>query len=436
MIDLLKQIILDFQGSVIESGTPRGLEYSIVNNKAFICIGVRRCGKSTLMYQVMEKLLRDGVPADNILYMNFFDDRLTVLKSGNLAPVMDAYFSLYPEKQGGETVYCFFDEIQEVRHWESFIDRIMRTEKCRVFITGSSAKMLSKEIATQMRGRSLSWELFPFSFIEYLAHRGLDHNGLTTRKTRLCVNAFDDYFQTGGFPEVLGLDAGVRIRLHQEYYKAILNRDIIDRYDCPHPQAVLQLAYRLMTSIANPYSLNRLFQYMKSIGFKITKDFIADCLQWFEDCYFMFSVKKFDRSVTKQNANPKKIYCVDHGLIRSIDPDMGEKRGFLLENAVYMRLRIMTDAINYYRTGTGNEVDFIWQDHRNMKHLVQVAYNIDSDYTKDREIRALREAMRELHLTGGTLVTYSREGTHQTPEGTIEIVPAWKFSITGNREVK
>ena len=342
---------------------------------------------------------------------------------------MDAYYSIYPEKQGKETVYCFFDEIQEVAGWEAFIDRIMRTENCRVFITGSSAKMLSKEIATQVRGRSLSWELFPFSFTEYLTHRGIDHIGLTTKKTRLCVNAFEDYFQSGGFPEAATMDTLLRVRLHQEYYRAILNRDIIDRHDCPHPKAVLHLAFRLITSIANPYTQNRLFHFLKSSGYKISKDFVSDCLQWFEDCYFLFSVKKYDRSVAKQNANQKKIYCVDHGLVRSVDPDMGDKKGFILENAVFIALRTLTETIHYYRTKSGNEVDFICQDRAGAKHLVQVAFDIGDERTKNRELRAIEEAMKELRLNRGTVVTYSREETFTCSTGVIDIVPAWKFCM-------
>ncbi|HQO02520.1 MAG TPA: ATP-binding protein [Spirochaetota bacterium] len=431
MTDLIKQIILDFQYSKLYTGTRRQIHYSALPGKAFICIGVRRSGKSTFFNQIIKSLCEEGVPLENILYVNFFDDRLTELRKGDLTPVLDAYFSLYPEKQGDETVYCFFDEIQEVQGWELFIDRIMRTEKCQVFITGSSAKMLSKEIATQMRGRSLPWELYPFSFIEYLDHRGIDYHTLTTKNTRLCGRAFDEYFQTGGFPEVLDLEPALRIRTHQEYYKAIINRDIIDRYNSSNPQAIIQLAYRLVTSVANPYSLNRLFNYLKGMGFKTSKEFVSDGLQWFEDCYFMFSIKKYDRSVAKQNVNMKKIYCVDHGIVMSIDPGISEKNGFMLENLVFMRIKTVTDSIYYYRTESGKEVDFLVLNEKGTQSLIQVSYDISDSATLDREVRALIEAMAELNLSSATIVTYSQSDSIKRDGRTIDIVPGWQFCLKG-----
>ncbi|MCD6499991.1 MAG: AAA family ATPase, partial [Deltaproteobacteria bacterium] len=161
MIETLKSIILDFQEVELDTGVPRRLKIRTVPHKATVCIGVRRSGKSTYLFQVIKRLLDDGLSRENILYLNFFDDRLHNLRQVGLGVITDAYYSLYPEKKNTETVYCFFEEIQAVPGWEPFVDRLMRTEKCEVYITGSSARMLSKEIATQMRGRALSWELFP-----------------------------------------------------------------------------------------------------------------------------------------------------------------------------------------------------------------------------------------------------------------------------------
>ena len=160
MLDSLKEIILDFQEAELATGVPRRLRVTAVPGKATVCIGPRRSGKSTFMFQLVRKLLASGVSRENILYLNFFDDRLRQLQRDGLVVVLEAYFSLYPEKKNAQKVYCFFDEIQTVPGWEAFVDRVMRTEVCEVYITGSSARMLSREIATQMRGRALSWELF------------------------------------------------------------------------------------------------------------------------------------------------------------------------------------------------------------------------------------------------------------------------------------
>ena len=238
MHETLKALILDSQEAPLETGVPRRLKVRAVPGKATVLIGVRRCGKSTYALQQVERLLEEGVPRENVLFLNLFDDRLAGLAHEGLGLVTEAYFSLYPEKKGKETVHCFFDEIQAVPGWEPFVDRLMRTEKCRVTLTGSSARMLSKEIATQMRGRALSWELFPFSFREFLDAKGLDASGpLSTRRRLLVQKAFEEYQETGGFPEVVGLDKGLRVKTHQEYFHAILYRDLVER----HPAAIITL---------------------------------------------------------------------------------------------------------------------------------------------------------------------------------------------------
>jgi hypothetical protein len=272
MIDILKSIILDFQEVKLETGILRRLKIEVVPGKATICIGVRRSGKSTYMFQVIQRLMDEEVPRENILYLNFFDDRLHNLRLEGLGLITEAYYSLYPEKKNAETVYCFFDEIQAVDGWEPFVDRLMRTEKCEVYITGSSAQMLSKEIATQMRGRALSWELCPFSFKEFLDYKRINVTGhLATKKRLLVQKAFEEYWETGGFPEVVGLDRRLRIKIHQEYFHAILFRDLVERHDISHPKAVLDLAHRLIDNTASLYSINSLTGYLKSLGHKAPK---------------------------------------------------------------------------------------------------------------------------------------------------------------------
>ena len=228
MLEAIKSIILDFQDARLETGVPRRVRIKTVHGKAAVCIGVRRSGKSTYLFQVIQRLLDGGVPRRNILYLNFFDDRLHALRQDNLGLIAEAYYALYPEKKHAETVYCFFDEIQAAPGWEPFVDRLMRTEQCEVYLTGSSARMLSKEIATQMRGRALSWELFRFSFREFLDYKEVESEGaLSTKKRLLVQKAFEEYWKTGGFPEVAGLGRSLRIKIHQEYLHAILFRDLV-----------------------------------------------------------------------------------------------------------------------------------------------------------------------------------------------------------------
>ena len=336
---------------------------------------------------------------DCILYLNFFDDRLRHLQRDGLAMVLDAYFSLYPEKKNAETVYCFFDEIQVVPGWENFVDRLMRTEKCEVFITGSSAQMLSREIATQMRGL-------------------------------LVEDAFNGYFEAGGFPEVADLSQALRIKIHQEYWGAMLFRDLVERHDVAHPRAVTDLGHWLVDNLASLYSVNRLTGYLKSIGHRVPKSAVSDYLTWFEDAFFLFTVRVFDASVSRANVNPKKIYCVDHGLVTSVASGILVNSGHLLENLVFVALRRVAPDIHYYKSKAEREVDFVVEIGGG-RRLVQVCESLVDPRTRKRELLALRDAMAELSLDTAEIVVKSGTSSEEieVETGTIRVVPAWRFLL-------
>jgi len=425
LLETLKEIILDNQETELFTGSLRHIEMPNLQGKASICIGVRRCGKSTLLNQKIKEI-KFSYSKENILCINFFDDRLTELRNGNLQLILDAYYALYPLNKE-EKIFCFFDELQECNNWEPFVDRILRTKKVEVYITGSSAKLLSREIATQMRGRSISVELFPFSYTEYLDYHSIERKKLTSETRYNLEHWFDKYFETGGFPEVFEVDIRNRIKIHQEYYKTILHRDIIERFDSLHPKATIQIAYRLLSSVSSLYSLNRITEYLKSLGYKLSKDFVSDCIDWFEDAYFLFSVKKYDKSLSKQNVNTKKVYCIDHSLVKSINAGIIGDKGHLLENMVFCQLRRMSEEIFYYKTRQGNEVDFYWFDAKKLPGLIQVSWDINNENTKKREVRALNQAMDETGLKSATIVSKNQSETIKTDSGEINVVPAWRF---------
>lgn len=472
MIETIKSILLDYQEARLDTGVPRRLQVKSVHRKATVCIGVRRSGKSTYLFQIIQQLMESGVPRQNILYLNFFDDRLHNLRQDDLGLVSEAYYALYPEKKGTETVYCFFDEIQAVSGWEPYIDRLMRTEKCEVYLTGSSARMLSKEIATQMRGRALSWEVFPFSFREFLDCRGIESEGaLSTKKRLLVQKAFEDYWVTGGFPEVIALEhvlppqaagpgagyglgtgayglatedgAGwgdgrnygwhpnpqLRVKIHQEYLNAILFRDLVERHDIAHPKALSDLAHWLIDNTASLYSLKRLTGYLQSLGHSAPRPAVTNYVQWFEDAYFLFTVPIFDASLARRNTNPKKIYCVDHGLVSSVASGILINSGHLMENLVFTALRRDYPEIYYYKTKTGKEVDFIIPLRSRPRLLIQVCESLAEPKCRKRETAALAEAMAELGLTTATIVTRNEEEQIDVESGTIKAVPAWRFLL-------
>jgi uncharacterized protein len=301
---------------------------------------------------------------------------------------------------------------------------------CEVYLTGSSARMLSKEVATQMRGRALSWEMFPFSFREFLDSRGIDSLGELSTKRRLMVQkAFGDYWETGGFPEVLAVPRQARIKTHQEYFHAVLFRDLVERHDVSHPKAVSDLAHWLVDNVAAPYSVNRLTGYLKSLGHNAPKSAVSDYLAWFEDAYFFFSVRLFDASLARSHSNPKKAYCIDHAMIPSLASGILVNAGHLLENLVFNGLRRSFPAVFYGKTKTGREVDFVVPVRTRSALLIQSCESLADPQTRKREVSALSEAMGELGCKTGTIVTRSEDGQIDTDSGTIRVLPAWKFLL-------
>jgi hypothetical protein len=281
-----------------------------------------------------------------------------------------------------------------------------------------------------MRGRALSWEMFPFSFREFLDYKKIDGAGdLSTKKRLLVQRAFGDYWETGGFPEVLGLDRHLRIKTHQEYFHAVLFRDLVERHDVSHPKAVSDLAHWLVDNTASFYTVNRLTGYLKSLGHKVPKSAVSDYLTWFEDAYFLFSVRMFDASLGRSQVNPKKIYCVDHSMVNSVSSGVLVNSGHLLENLVFTGLRRTCPDIFYYRTKTGREIDFILSSRGRSRTLIQVCESLADPQTRKREVVALEEAMAELGIKSGTIVTKAESERIDADNGTVTVVPIWRFLL-------
>ena len=243
-------------------------------------------------------------------------------------------------------------------------------------------------------------------------------------------NAFDEFWQKGGFPEVAGVDKSLRIKIHQEYFHAVLFRDLIERHDISHPQALTDLAHWLMDNIASLYSINKLTGYLKSLGHKTPKSAVSSYLEWIEDAYFLFTVRLFDASLSRSKANPQKIYCIDHALVTSVSSGILVNSGHLLENLVFTALRQKYTEIYYYKTKKGREVDFIVPMQKGTRMLVQVSESLAEPKTKKREITALSEAMAELNINSGTIVTRSESEQIKTESGTIEVISVWCFLLS------
>ena len=431
MKTLFRQLISDFQSIDLPEVMPRTIhlpELPSHVNKALAFIGMRRSGKTYLLYQLIHALLDKGVPKSHILYLNFEDDRLADMELSDFQTLLDAYYELFPEQQKGELRYFFFDEIQEVENWEKFIRRLLDTETCRIYLSGSSAKMLSKEIATSLRGRSLTREVFPLSFSEYLTALEHKFSKLPSSKERAHLVALSrQYMQEGGFPETLRANPVTRKELIQSYLESVIYRDIVERHDVRNIALLKRFTAHCLRNGASLLSVSKVYRDFKSSGFSLSRNTLYEYLSYLEDAYCVFSLSHFEVSLKKEGQKPRKIYSADPAMIAaySLHPDFTQSS--LLETTVYLHLRRQTEKIYYLHTKDEKEVDFVVIEENNNPTLIQASLSLTHPATFKREIESLASGMSELSVSEGYIVTVDEEKEVSVNNKTIHIIPLWKF---------
>ncbi len=398
---------------LLKEMVPRRVEFPIAPGKIKVAIGMRRAGKTYCVYQEILKLIEQGLSKTSILYINFEDDRLLPLNEKTLAGLVDAFYSLYPENHDRKS-YLFFDEIQNVDNWALVIRRLHDTKNVEIYLTGSSAKMLSKEISTSLRGRSLAIEVWPYNFNEFLVAKKvvIDRN-LYDKKTadRLSL-VFGHYLSEGGFPEIVPYSQDIKQRTLQEYLDVVIYRDIIERHNVKTPALIKYMILSMIKNVGKPFAVNKFYNDSKSQGYQIGKDLLYDYADYIEDAYLAFSVPLFDKSVRKIQSNPKKLYAIDPGLVRALTLDFENDLGRLFENIIFLELKRRGCKVNYYLTSERHEIDFLAQMPRGQKKFFQVAWDMQNEKTLEREQRALKKGMKELGIEGEiiTLDSYLEKG--------------------------
>ncbi len=395
----------------IDELTIRAIKFPEAKNKIKVAIGIRRSGKTTLVLQHIKHLISNDIPLSRILYINFEDDRLLPMSQKQFAKLLEAFYALYPDNHD-QQCYLFLDEVQNVDDWPLVIRRFYDTKHVEIFLTGSSAKLLSKEIATSLRGRSLAREVWPFSFQEYLQAKNIVHNSkLMGQATldKLKAN-FMGYLQSGGFPEVINKTESDRRQTLQEYVQVVMLRDIIERYRITNEPLIKYLVKHVLHNATTSFSANKMFNDLKSQGYTLKRDTLYSYMDYIEDAYLAFSVHLYSESLRKVQVNPKKIYAVDTGLLKAYTLGHQENLGRMFENIIYLDLRRLGYQINYYLTEERYEVDFIVKDLQGEAQLLQVAWDTENKETYDRECRALESACNETGLPGKvvTLESYLR----------------------------
>jgi predicted AAA+ superfamily ATPase len=431
-------LIAEFLESPIPEGSPRFVGVSATPGKPSVAIGMRRAGKTYLMYQRMRELIASGVDKRDLLYANFEDDRLQPAAAGLLDGLLEAFFRSNPEARR-RRAYLFLDEIQMIPEWPRFVRRVLDTEQVEIMVSGSSAKLLHTEVATELRGRGIAVEVFPYSFAESAVAAGV---ALPTRlpagpKARSQLEAhLDRYLTVGGFPEVQAMPLAERIQTLQDYVELVLLRDVIERHRIENATAARAFARLLLQSPAHTFSVNKAHGDLRSRGLAVSKDLLHALLDHFHDAYLVFGIHVFRKSLRSQATNPRKIYAIDPGLGAAMSHVTATDVDARLENAVFLELRrrhgrLLQGQVSYYLTRSGREVDFVVGDlfEQRAGRLLQVCASLVEPTTRAREIRALSEAMTETRLRSAEIVTLHEDETITTDAGTIAVLPAWRWFL-------
>lgn len=436
-MDAIEQMIINFRERPLPMVSPRLTAFPEASDMARVVIGMRRSGRTYLLFQEMQRLIDAGVEKRRLLYVNFEDDRLQPLEPDVLDRTLETFYRLNPASRS-EEAYLFLDEIQAVKGWSRFARRVLDTESARLYVSGSSAKMLSTEVPTEFRGRAYTVELLPLSFAEMLLYSDIE---LPTRwpgsRMRSQLEAaFAEYLRVGGLPDVQRLAEAERIQTLQDYVQLVLLRDVIDRHGVRNIHAVRYFALSLLQSSGSLTSVNKIANDLKSRGIAVGRDTLYDLLGHFADAFLLFSIPVFNRSLRVREANPKKVYAIDPGLAFAVSPVGASNLGARLENSVYLELRrrqrgTREGAISYYSTAAGAEVDFIVgepeTDHATQ--LLQVCADMSKAGTREREIRALVDAMAETGLRESTILTMHHSEDIAVDGGVIHVVPAWAWML-------
>jgi predicted AAA+ superfamily ATPase len=423
--DQLKQIIRDFHVREDFDVKPRDVRLPIDSRKIITLIGVRRSGKTSILYDTINTLAK-RIQKTKILFLNFEDERLE-LDSGELDLVLQAFSELYPE-QDLRTCYFFFDEIQNIVGWEKFIRRIYDSISNNIFVTGSNSKLLSSEIATALRGRTLTFEIFPLSFGEYLSFLEIEVDLYASQSLAHIRNAQESYLKYGAFPELLFIDPRYRNATLQEYFNVLLYRDLVERYAITNTVALKFFLKRVIASSTKQISINKIYNDLKSSGIKIGKNTLYDFLEYAQNVYLALTLHRHDPSLVNKELGERKVYSIDIGLNNAVEYRFSDNIGKAMENAVFLQLRRHRLDLSYYRQAHG-ECDFLLQHRHRVTHALQVTYDMSHPDTRQREIKGLLNACRTFGLDHGTIVTYDTEDTAEIDGVTITVIPFYKWAL-------
>lgn len=427
----LKSLIAMRQAEFPTDLIPRENSLPVNSGKIITIPGVRRCGKSSRMEMIVNELLAQGVARHRFLWIGFDDERLVRMSADELNQIIEAYQEMFPEIDMAE-VYMFFDEIQLIEDWEYFILRLFKHYSKNIYISGSNATMLSSELKSALRGYPLEEPTMPLSFKEYCRFKGVQTDSYLPQDLVKVRNAFYDFNNEGGFPEiVLMSNPLLKAKTLQTYFDTMLLKDLGEHYNISNIEVLRYFLKRLMSNLTKPTSIRAIHGDIKSRGLKVSKDNLYD---WANDAcnIFMFQrVQGYSKSLQKSESAQPKYYCIDNGLRDAVLLPQSNDDGKKLENTVFLQLHRQSTSVDniYYYQGKG-ECDFVVQHGTDISHLIQVTWDMTDEETRKREINGLLEASDATGCNKLLIITADYSGDIKLKDGRqISIVPAWRWLL-------
>lgn len=423
--DQLKTIIVDNQARVLPSIWQRTLQIPLESGKIITLSGVRRSGKTHHLFHLIKQLKDRGIDQRAILYINFEDERLR-LTTDELDLILQTYQELYPDLSLANC-YFFFDEIQEIEGWEKFVARIYASISQNVFITGSNAKLLSKEIATALRGRTITFEVYPLSFAEYINVISPHLDSHKSSDQAILLNLFKQFMHHGGFPETIGQADELREKILQEYFNTMVFRDLIERYQISQTAMLKYFCKRVIGASGGEWSVNKVYNELKSQNYQISKDTLYSYQEYVDTIYLNRFVSKYSHSVVKTENSQKKTYVIDQGLGVALDYKLGRDDGRLLETSVALELFKQGKNIVYQQNGS--ECDFVILEKDKSTQAIQVTLDLSDGKTRKRETAGLTQTCAKLGLTRGVILTLDQTEDFIQDGIQISVLPAWQYFL-------
>lgn len=431
----LSEKLSDSLTAPIPIGTRRRVFGTVrLGGKITAVVGMRRAGKTMFLHQIRRERLAGGMVRERMPYINFEDERLAGLTVEHLHPLVEEYYRRFPALRGRETVMWCFDEMQTVPGWERFVRRLLDSEQVELFLTGSSAALLSREIATALRGRAWEVVMHPFSFEEALRHNGqmvpAQPDFLDGPARSALERAFLDYLVAGGFPEAQGLDSATRYQLLRDYVDVAMLRDVVERHSVSNVAGLRWLVRHLLSNAAGLFSVEKFYGAIKSQGLAISKDTVHQLIGHLQDCFLVRTVWMEATSERQRMVNPRKAYPVDPGLIPVFDRTSRSNLGHALETAVLLELERRRAEISYVKTSQGFEVDFLVRYPSGEEELIQVCADMTATDTAGRELRSLVEVGRQFPQAHKRLLTLTQVGLPREAKADILAQPAYVWLLT------